>query len=138
MRKFYKKGDEIHELEADGSQDFLLTDEYVPLTDDEVDRHLYPQKYWTAEQVEMARLASFKPLTRRQFMRTLVMNGFDLTAVEAQINTIPDIQQRQLALIDWTSATEFTRTDDTLIAVAQLLGLTSEQIDQMWEFGLTM
>lgn len=89
----------------------------------------------TPEEIEAHRLSLFPALKRRQFMRVLVLNGFDLDQIEAEINKIPDTQTRQLALIDWKDATEFWRTDETLLMVAALLGLDTARIDVMWEQG---
>lgn len=90
------------------------------------------------DEKERDRLANFKPLTRRQFMRTLVLQGYDLDFIEGEINKIEDKPTRQLALIDWKESTEFQRTDSTLIIMATMLGLSSEQIDAMWQFALTL
>lgn len=90
------------------------------------------------DEKERDRLANFKPLTRRQFMRTLVLQGYDLDLIEGEINKIEDKPTRQLALIDWKESTEFQRTDSTLIMMATMLGLSSEQIDTMWQFALTL
>lgn len=138
MRNFYRKGDDIYEFEEDGSQDSEITDEFVRLTDEEVERHLYPQRFLPGYDPERERLSMFIPLTRRQFMRTLVLQGYDLDLIEAQINLIEDKPTRQLALIDWKESTEFQRLDDTLILMSSMLGLTSEQVDALWEFGLTL
>lgn len=92
----------------------------------------------TPEEIEAHRLAQFSALKRRQFMRVLVLNGFDLDQIEAEINKIPDIQTRQLALIDWKDATEFWRTDETLLMVADLLGLDTSRIDEMWKQALIL
>lgn len=90
------------------------------------------------DEKERDRLANFRPLTRRQFMRTLVLQGYDLDFIEGEINKIEDKSTRQLALIDWKESTEFQRTDSTLIMMATMLGLNSEQIDAMWQFALTL
>ena len=87
----------------------------------------------TPEEIEAHRLSQFPALRRRQFMRILVLSGFDLEQIEAEINKIPDTQTRQLALIDWKDATEFGRTDETLLMVADLLCLDAADIDAMWE-----
>ncbi|MCO8066805.1 hypothetical protein NI459_03985 [Acinetobacter schindleri] len=92
----------------------------------------------TPAEIEAHRLSLFPALKRRQFMRVLVLNGFDLDQIEAEINKIPDTQTRQLALIDWKDATEFWRTDETLLMVADLLGLDTARIDAMWEQGSTL
>lgn len=77
-------------------------------------------------------------LTRRQFMRVLVSNGFDLDIIEAKIRTIEDIQEQQLALIDWRDATEFERSDKTLLMMIDLLSLTSDQVDALWSQALNL
>ncbi|EXA68372.1 hypothetical protein J504_0412 [Acinetobacter baumannii 348935] len=77
-------------------------------------------------------------LTRRQFMRTLVLNQFDLDDIEAKIRTIEDAQERQLALIDWHDATEFERNNQTMIMMIDLLGLTNDQVDALWSQALTL
>lgn len=87
----------------------------------------------TALEIETHQLAQFPALKRRQFMRVLVLNGFDLDQIEAEINRIPNTQTRQLTLIDWKDATEFWRTDETLQMVADLLGLDAVRINAMWE-----
>lgn len=76
-------------------------------------------------------------LTRRQFMRTLVLNQFDLDDIEAKIRTIEDAQERQIALIDWHDATEFERNNQTMIMMIDLLGLTNDQVDALWSQALT-
>lgn len=92
----------------------------------------------TPTEIESHRLAQFPALKRRQFMRVLVLNGFDLDQIESEINQIQDTQTRQLALIDWKDATEFWRTDETLLMVANLLGLDSARIDAMWTQALNL
>lgn len=77
-------------------------------------------------------------LTRRQFMRTLVLNQFDLDDIEAKIRTIEDAQERQLVLIDWHDATEFERNNQTMIMIIDLLGLTNDQVDALWAQALTL
>ena len=138
MKYYRNEQGAVHAFYTDGSQDDYITNDMIQLTDDEVDRHLNPQKYMTDEEKYALYILKLKPLTRRQFMRALVMSGFDLDQIEATISSIEDPQTRQLALIDWRDATEFERTDDILIMMSSMLGLTSEQVDALWEFGLTL
>lgn len=77
-------------------------------------------------------------LTRRQFMRVLVSNHFDLDDIEAKIRTIENTQERQLALIDWRDATEFERFNKTLLMMIDLLSLTSDQVDSLWSQALLL
>lgn len=79
-----------------------------------------------------------KPLTRRQFRLALVMNGFALADIEALINQIEDDMQRQIIQIEWQDATVFERNNSSLFAMAALMGLSSAQIDALWEQAATL
>ena len=43
--KYYKLNNEVYAFELDGSQDDYITEDMVKMTDDEVDRHVNPEKY---------------------------------------------------------------------------------------------
>ena len=88
--------------------------------------------------LEQERLAAMPSLKRRQFRLTLAMNGYDLKEIEALINQIEDPMQRTIAQIEWQDATDFERTNPTLLMMAELMQLTSEQIDQLWSYGLAL
>ena len=79
-----------------------------------------------------------KPLTRRQFRLALVMNGFALADIEALINQIEDDMQRQIIQIEWQDATVFERNNSSLFVMAALMGLSSAQIDELWEQAATL
>ena len=79
-----------------------------------------------------------KPLTRRQFRLALVINGFALADIEALINQIEDDMQRQITLIEWQDGTTFIRTSPNLLFMADLMGLSSAQIDELWSQALTL
>lgn len=91
----------------------------------------------TDEEKQTAYTASLPSLNRRQFMRTLVLSGIDPDTIEPLIQTIENETTRKLALVDWKESTDFWRTDETLLLIAGMLGLTEEQINTMWELGLT-
>ena len=79
-----------------------------------------------------------KPLTRRQFRLALVMNGFALADIEALINQIEDGTQRQIALIEWQDGTAFERYSPSLLKMAELMNLSSPQVDELWSQALTL
>lgn len=79
-----------------------------------------------------------KPLTRRQFRLALVMNGFALADIEALINQIEDDMQRQIALIEWQDGTAFERYSPSLLKMAELMNLSSPQVDELWSQALTL
>jgi len=135
--KYFKLNKEIYAFELDGSQDDYITEDMVMMTDLEVDRHINPKKYMSDEQLYDIYVKSLKPLTRRQFKLTLLENNL-LEQVETLINSVEDVTQRTRLQIEYSEATEFQRTSNSVKYMCNLLGLTEEQINQMWEQGLTL
>lgn len=86
--------------------------------------------------LNMEQLAAMPSLKRRQFRLALVLNGFNLADIEAMIATIPDDLQRQIVTIEWQDATDFERTNPSLLFMADMLGLSQEQVNNLWVFGL--
>ena len=139
-----KNGDEIHHLEIsengftiepsfEGVQELLsgLTDKQQILS---ALSGFNPEYVWAVTY----ETPPVKPLKRRQFMRVLALNGFDLNEIEAIILSIEDTQARQLAIIDWRDATDFERNDATLLQVAGLMQLDKAQIDELWSQALDL
>lgn len=71
-------------------------------------------------------------LTSRQLRLGLVANGISLPSVEAAIDAIEDPTDREVARIEWEYATTFERSHPLIEQVGAALGLTPEQIDDMW------
>ena len=97
---------------------------------------------WIDPRTEEEKLAfkrsQYPSLTRHQFLRCLLENGFKSTNIEAQIQTIEDEFSRELTLIGFKEATNFVRTDESILAMQSVLNLTDERVDQMWEYALTL
>jgi predicted secreted protein len=137
IMKYYNKNNEVFAFESDGSQDDYITKDMVMMTDLEVDKHLNPKKYMSDEQLYDIYVKSLKPLTRRQFKLVLLENNL-LEQVETLINSVEDTTQRTRLQIEYSEATEFQRTSNSVKYMCNLLGLTEEQVNQMWEQGLTL
>ena len=135
--KYYKKNNEVFAFEEDGSQDFLITEDMVRMSSEEVDQHINPQNYMTDEEIYDIYLNSLPPLTRRQFKLALLGNGL-LDVIETTINQIEDAKQKATIQIEYAEATEFVRTSDSVKYMCNLLGLSEEQTNQMWESALTL
>jgi hypothetical protein len=90
----------------------------------------------TPEQKEAQYMASLKPLTRRQFKLTLLHYGM-LETMESQIASIPDANLRIQLQIEYAESTTFMRTSPSVAAMVQSLGLTTNQVNQMWEYGMS-
>jgi hypothetical protein len=77
-------------------------------------------------------------LTSRQLRLGLVANGISLPSVEAAIDAIEDEADREVARIEWEYATTFERSHPLIEQVGSALGLTPEQIDDMWTEAATL
>lgn len=70
-------------------------------------------------------------VTRRQAKQQLLIAGH-LTNVQPAIDDIEDSTERALVQIYWDDATVFERAHPNLINLGNALGLTDEQIDQLF------
>lgn len=77
-------------------------------------------------------------LTARQLRLGLVLNGISLSSVEAAIDAIEDPTDREVARIEWEYATTFERSHPLVNQIGAALGLTPEQIDDMWTEAATL
>ena len=127
--KYYKKGSEVFAFELDGSQDEYVTEDMIPMTDDEVDRHANPEKYLS--DIEKAQL-------NRERMPNLTPIEFDIKLVDAGLyDQVQELIQSDIKLkIAYTRATFFSRTDHFIDQARIALNLTDEQVDSIWESPL--
>ena len=135
--KYYKLENVVYAFEADGSQDEYITEDMVRMTSSEVAKHVNPKKYMTDEQLCDIYIKSLRPLTRRQFKLVLLENDL-LDEVELVINNIEDKTTKTRMQIEYTESTEFKRDSESLLFMCQLLNLSEEQINTMWEKALTL
>lgn len=76
-------------------------------------------------------------VTMRQARLALLGAGL-LDQVDAAINTIPDIAQRKAAQIHWEYAQTVDRNDQWVQGLAAGLGLTEEQINNLFTLASTL
>lgn len=97
---------------------------------------------WIDSRTEEEKLAykrsQYKTLTRYQFKRCLLENGYKSEMIEAKILMIEDEMTRELTLLGFKEATNFVRTDESILAMQSVLDLADERVDQMWEQALTL
>ncbi len=127
--KYYKLDEQVYAFEADGSQDECITEDMIAMTDEEVEAHINPVLS------DEEKRAMLRPLTRRQFKLALLENNL-LDTIESAINTIEDNYTRTKMQIEYQEATEFHRLSESVIYMCELLELTDEQVDVMWEAAL--
>ena len=127
--KYYKLNNDVCAFELDGSQDDYITDGMVMMTDEEVDRHINPEKYLS--DIEKAQL-------NRERMPTLTPIEFDIKLVDAGLyDQVQGLIQSDVKLkIAYTRATFFSRTDPFVDQARIALNLTDGQVDTIWESPL--
>lgn len=75
-------------------------------------------------------------LPRREFRRALLHSGMDTAAVLAVIGSIPDPVAREEMMIWWEDTARFQRRHPILINMVAAAGLTPEQGDAIWSYGV--
>ena len=127
--KYYKLNNEVLAFEADGSQDDCITEYMVKMSDDEVDRHVNPEKYLS--DIEKAQL-------NRERMPRLTPIEFDFKLNNAGLyDTVQDLIKDSFELrVAYNRATFFSRTDPFIDQARIALNLTDEQVDMIWESSL--
>lgn len=76
-------------------------------------------------------------ISMRQARLALLGAGL-LDNVEGAINGIPDPAQRRAAQIQWEFSSEVNRYSGLITALAPALGLTDEQIDDLFRMAATL
>lgn len=103
--------------------------------------HIWKDSNWIDERSDEDKkaieLVQLKPLTRRQFKLVLLENNL-LDQIENAISTIEDDKIRARIQIEYVEATEFHRSSESVIYMCSLLGLSDQQINEMWEQALNL
>ena len=156
MQKYIKNDlSEIRYFEDDVNVgDWINLSEYRLMTDDEILKHeTKPESIfhtvwdeenavWLDPRTEEEKLAykrsQYPKLTRYQFMRGLLEMGFKSSDIEAQILLIEEEFARELTLLGFKEATNFVRTDSSVLEMQSVLGLSDEKVDEFWEYALRL
>jgi hypothetical protein len=76
-------------------------------------------------------------VTPRQIRVALIMSGISLELIENTINSLPE-PQKSITKVTWEYSVEFQRNNPMILAMAPLLGLNNEQIDQLFILASTL
>ena len=140
--KYYVKNGTIFNLEnADES--------FTEISEAEAMRLIKPSEFhewsgteWLDPRTEEEKLAykrsQYPKLTRYQFKRCLLEKGCKSSDIEARIQTIEDEIIRELTLLGFREATNFVRTDSSVLEMQSVLGLSDEKVDELWEYALQL
>ena len=119
--KYFKKNGQAFAFEADGSQDDLITNEFVAMSDSEIAAHLNPP-----------------PSVPQSITALQGLKAIDHFGLASQYDAWANDPARtflQLAFIN--KAQTWERDDETLISAATSFGLTSDQVDSMFVWAAT-
>ena len=104
--------------------------------------HNWDGENWIDARTEEEKLtykrSQYPKLTRYQFMRGLLEMGFKSSDIEAQILLIEEEFARELTLLGFKEATNFVRTDSSVLEIQSVLGLSDEKVDEFWEYALRL
>lgn len=70
--------------------------------------------------------------TPRQLRIALIQAGISLSTIEAQIDAISDPTQKEIARAEWEYALEIKRQHPLVEMIAQVLGLTEQQVNDIF------
>lgn len=91
----------------------------------------------TEEEKYATYLTQFTPLTRRQFKLSLLENGL-LDTVEQMIGAIEDPTLKSRIQIEYSESERFERSNESVQYMLRVLNLTSDQVDEMWRYAMTL
>jgi len=103
--------------------------------------HKWNGSDWIDPRTEEEKLAykrsKYPKLTRFQFMRGLLENGYKSSDIEAQILLIEDEFTRDLTMLDFKDATNFERNNQSVAIIRDMLNKTDLELDEFWELCVT-
>lgn len=119
MKYFRKPNEKICAFKEDGSQDYLIQDDYVSITE--------------AEAIEAQNISKISTVTMRQARLALLRSGL-LATIEDAIKNGTDEEMK----IEWEYATEIKRDWSSLIALAKSLNMTEADLDNLFSLASTL
>ena len=126
----YTNGKEIRYFEDDVNvSDWIDLNEYRLMTDDEIERHENPMKYWTHEQVAEYERSLLPALTKRQFSLYL----YDIEKYDQVMNALNESPRFK---IEFDTVATIERNSPTVAAMAQVLEWNDLTIDEKWKEAL--
>lgn len=85
--------------------------------------HMWEDGHWvdprTKEEQLAFKHAQYASLNAYQFLRCLLENGYTSLEMETKIQSIEDDMARELALLGFKEATNFARTDGSILLCRQ-------------------
>ena len=90
-----------------------------------------------ADRAAILKRQQLSSLTRRQFKLALLENGL-LSTVEQMIESIEDPTVKARIQIEYSESEHFERSNQSVQYMLGVLDLTSDQVDEMWRYAITL
>lgn len=90
-----------------------------------------------ADRATILKRQQLSSLTRRQFKLALLENGL-LETIEQMIGAIEDPSLKSRIQIEYSESERFERTNDSVQYMLGVLNLSSEQVDDIWLYAMTL
>jgi hypothetical protein len=82
-------------------------------------------------------LISLPEVSPRQLRSAMLLSGITEQSVMDSIEMLPN-PDKGLAEIAWKWSTSFTRDSEVVDMLGSMVGLSSEQLDNLWKFASTL
>ena len=76
-------------------------------------------------------------ITPRQCRQALILSGITMASINDALHGLPE-PTSSLALAEWEYSIAFKRRRPLVQSVAQMLGWTEDQLDDLWRFASTL
>lgn len=86
----------------------------------------------TSEYVEY-----IKPVSARQIRTALILSGISISTIENALAALPE-PDKSIATIAWEYSNDFFRDNPLVQSLAPSLGLTEEDLDNLWALARTL
>jgi phage terminase large subunit-like protein len=77
------------------------------------------------------------PVSPRQIRTALVLSGISIQTIEQALDSLNE-PEKSIAKIAWEFSNEFNRDNPLIDSLAPVLGLTSAQLDALWNLAKTL
>lgn len=101
---------------------------------------IIPSIDWTYDGEEFIApqiIIEISDVTPRQMRQALILMGISLSSIENALNTLSEPMQ-SLARIEWEYSISFQRKRPIVLAIGQILGMNSDQLDAIWALAKSL
>lgn len=95
------------------------------------------EEQWLEKLAEYAKppiATEFPDVTPRQIRQALILSGVSMSQIDDALGSLPE-PMKSLAMAEWEYSNSFQRNRPLVSSVGQMLGWTSQQVDDLWKFA---